>query len=299
MHLPVLLKETIEALNIKPGDTIVDATVNGGGHAEEICRKLGEKGIFIGIDLDTDALTQAKKRLKNVKCTVFLEQSNYRELDSVLSRLDIHTVHSVLFDFGFSTNQLNTSGRGFSFQKDEPLLMTFKNEAELKPTDLTAREIVNDWEEEHIKDIIKGYGEERFAGRIARVITEERKKQPIQTTSNLVDVIHKAVPKWYTRQKTHFATKTFQALRMTVNNELGSIQEGLLKAFEAVKPQGRIVTISFHSAEDRIAKQFFKKKMSEGVGVVITKKPITPSKKEVLSNPRARSAKLRVFEIRK
>lgn len=294
MHISVLLNEVIDNLDLKEGDTVIDATINRGGHAKEFCKLIGESGMLIGVDLDQGALNEANNLLKDEKCTIILEQNSFRNLDKVLEKAGIKKVDGILFDLGFSSDQLDESKRGFSFQRNEPLLMTLKE----NPTeeDLTAKEIVNNWEEENIADVIYGYGEEKFSRRIAKKIVEIREEKPIETTQDLVKAIEKAVPNWYKHKKIHFATKTFQALRITVNDEIGALKEGLVKGIEALDKDGRMAVISFHSIEDRAVKQFFNSKKQEGIGKVITKKPITPSADEVKSNPRARSAKLRVFQ---
>jgi len=232
--------------------------------------------------------------LEHSKCEVILQKNNFRNLDKVLEKVGIKKVNAILFDLGFSSNQMNKSGRGFSFQKDEPLLMTFKE----NPTeeDLTAREIVNNWEENSIADILYGYGEEKFSRQIARKIVEIRKEKQIETTTDLVKIIEKTIPNWYKHKKIHFATKTFQALRITVNDEIDALKEGLNKALNILRKEGRVAVISFHSIEDRIVKQFFRNKKEEGVGAIITKKPIISNRDEILKNPRSRSAKLRIFQ---
>ncbi len=295
-HIPVLEKEMVEALCVRENAIVVDGTVNGGGHAETITKLLGPKGIYIGIDLDQNALDNTRDRLANVLCKVYLEQSNYRNINRVLEKLGIETVDGAFFDLGLSSNQLEESGRGFSFLKDEPLLMTFKRRENITENDITAEEIVMTWDEEHIADILYGYGEERFSRKIARQIVKTRSETPIKTTTDLLRVIESAVPTWYTKKKTHFATKTFQALRITVNDEVESLREGLTKATDALNENGRIAVLSFHSIEDRIIKHFFIQQKKEGTGIIITKKPITPSKEEIKKNPRSRSAKLRIFE---
>lgn len=293
-HIPVLLKEVILALIIKSDDTVVDATVNGGGHAKVICKQLGKKGTFIGVDLDRSALERAQKQLQGVQCRVFLEENNYRNLDIVLKGLGIEKVDSILFDLGLSSLQLEESGRGFSFKKDEPLLLTFKKDP--IANDLTGREILNRWDEEHIANIIYGYGEERYARGIARKIIETRKKHPILSTVDLVRIVEAVLPGRYKYRKIHPATKVFQALRIAVNDELGTIEEGLSKALQSLKQGGQIAVISFHSIEDRVVKIFFNQKQKEKIGIVITKKPIIPNRNEIKNNPRARSAKLRIFK---
>jgi 16S rRNA (cytosine1402-N4)-methyltransferase len=302
IHQTVLLNETIEGLNLNDKSVVVDATFGGGGHTREICKRY--KGVKI-IALDQDSNTT-----KNIpaNCSITFHNTNFRNLDKVLQD---EKVDGIIFDLGLSSDQLESSGRGFSFMKDEPLLMTMKE----NPTslDITAREIVNTWEEKNLADIIYGYGEERFGRRIARGIAEARKKSKIETTFDLVKVIEESVPGFYKRghakgraSKIHCATKTFQAIRIAVNDELGALSMGLDKGFEALRAGGRISVISFHSLEDRIVKKFFKQMQKEGKAILIparlnsrsggNKKFITPSKEEIIKNNRARSAKLRVLE---
>ena len=294
MHKSVLLHQAIEALNLKKGETVLDCTINGGGHSLAIIEKIGKRGHLIGIDEDKNALLNARSRLPEAEAEVILEESNFRELDRVLLSAKIDGVDKVLFDLGLSSDQLELSGRGFSFKRDEPLLMTFS--AIPKLGQLTALEIVNSWDEEEITRIIRKYGEERFARRIAEGITEARKKEIIRTTAELRDIIMSSVPAGYRKGRIHPATRTFQALRIAVNDELGALSEGLTKAAQSVRKGGRIAVISFHSLEDRIVKKYFQELSKSGVFRIIFKKPITPSDNEAKENPRARSAKLRVVE---
>ena len=274
-HRPVLLNETIEGLGLSEDSVVLDCTFGGGGHSKEILRRYPGTKI---IAIDEDEEVTAEKGIS-------LHHENFRNLDKVLGD---RKVDAILFDLGFSSDQLESSGRGFSFLKDEPLLMTMNEKA-----DLTAEVIVNNWSEESLADIIYGYGEERYARRIARAITEQRAKQPIKTTGELVEVIQDAVPR---KGKIHPATRTFQALRIAVNDELGALKEGLQKGFEALKPEGRMAVISFHSLEDRIVKNFNKEKAKKGRATLINKKPITASDEEIKNNIRSRSAKLRMIE---
>lgn len=288
-HYSVLSQEVLDGLQIDSNDVVLDGTVNGGGHSLMIAKLLGTKGTLIGTDLDSGALKVSEEKLQGVEPTVHLKEINYRNFDHALDELKIPCVNKMLLDLGFSTNQIEGSGRGFSFRKNEPLLMTLS----ASTTGLTAMEIVNEWDEENISDIIHGYGEERFANRIARGIVEGR---PYKTTEELVSVIEASVPAWYKGKKLHPATKTFQALRITVNDEIESLREGLKKGIERLCPGGRIVVISFHSIEDRVVKNIFKNAVHEGIGSLINKKPITPTEAEIKENPASRSAKLRVFE---
>ncbi len=229
-HKTVLLHEVIEGLAIVPGDIVIDGTLGGGGHSEAIGQAYHNNVQIIGLDLDEDALVRAKSRLDVHTSTTGFYHTSFRHLDEVLKDLHIQNVDKIILDLGLSSNQFEDSGRGFTFQKDEPLLMTFKKN--LTPEDLTAREIVNTWAEENIADIIYGYGEERYARRIARAIVERRSVKPIETTFELVEIINSAVPASYRRQRLHPATKTFQALRITVNDEIASLKEGMQKGFD-------------------------------------------------------------------
>ncbi|KKS14472.1 MAG: Ribosomal RNA small subunit methyltransferase H [Parcubacteria group bacterium GW2011_GWB1_41_6] len=285
MHKPVLLKEVMEALEPKPGETVLDATIDGGGHAIPIVKKIYPKGILVGIDQDVELL----ERLKSEK-NIILLNGNFRDLDKLFEKEKIKSINKALFDLGISSWHLESSGRGFSFQKNEPLDMRYSPESE------TAANLINKFSEKELTDILKKYGEERFAGSIVRKICETRKKNPIKTTFELIEIISQAVPDWYKRRRLHFATKTFQALRIAVNDELESLKEGMDKAWRFLEPGGRIAVISFHSLEDRIVKNFFREKALAGEGRILTKKPILPSREELRVNPRARSAKLRAGE---
>ena len=298
-HTTVLLHASIDGLELKAGDVFVDATINGGGHSALVAERFGDAVRIIGIDADEDALKRAEARLTALKANFALKQNNFRNLDAVLDELGVKEINAALFDIGLSSNQLEAgeegmAGRGFSFQRDEPLLMTFKKNP--GPEEFTAEKIVNGWDQENLEQIIRSYGEERYAGRIARVIVEARQVAPIKTTYQLVDVIRNAVPGSYQHGKIHFATRTFQALRITVNDELMSLKDGLRKAFERLAPGGRIAVISFHSLEDRIVKLFFRSLAKEEKGILITKKPMTPTIDELKDNRRARSAKLRIIQ---
>ncbi len=305
-HIPVLLQETIEGLDLHEGDVVFEGTVGLGGHSEEILKYICNGGVYIGTDEDAQALTYAKKRLarlnfskKNLggrapyECTKIFYEENFRNLDRVLDDAGYPQVDKILLDIGLSNLQIEGSGRGFSFKRNEPLLMTFR--AIPKEGDLTAREIVNEWAADSLTDIITGYGEEKFAWRIANAICTSRKTKPIETTVELAEIIKNAVPVFARFGKTHTATKTFQAIRIAVNDELGALRDGLLKGFMRLAPGGRMAVISFHSLEDRIVKEFFKKQVVSGWGTVITKKPIVPTDEEVARNPKSRSAKLRII----
>ena len=294
-HIPVLLQPTIEWLNLQLGEKFVDGTVNRGGHAKALCPFLGTNGLLIGIDTDGEAIAQATANLKDCVCPVKLIRGNFRHFNNLLDQIGVEKVDAVLLDLGFSSNQMDDSGRGFSFQRNEPLMMTLSNDDTLGIL-VTAEEAVNEWAEESLADIIYGFGEEHFSRRIAKAIVEARAIKPIKTTGELVAIIEQAVPIWYRKRKLHPATKTFQALRIAVNDELGAIQSALPAIWQRLNPGGRLAVISFHSLEARIVKDWMREKKIAGEGVLLTKKAVKPDREEELANPRSRSAQLRVIK---
>ena len=291
-HTTVLLTEATRGLAIRTDATIVDATVGAGGHALTIARMLGKEGTFIGFDADQSAIEAAKTLLANTAPTKHLCVGNFRHIDSLLDTEGIRDVDGILADLGWRREQFGGNGKGFSFLVDEPLIMTYGDPGAYP---FTARDIVNDWDETQIRTILGGYGEERYAGSIARSIVESRKKAPIETTFDLVRSITTSVPTQYAHGRIHPATRTFQALRITVNDELTALQEFITKSILRLRPNGRLAIISFHSLEDRIVKHLFRA-FAEENGTIVTKKPITPGEKERSANPRSRSAKLRIFQ---
>ncbi|MHB8651964.1 MAG: 16S rRNA (cytosine(1402)-N(4))-methyltransferase RsmH [Minisyncoccota bacterium] len=294
-HLPVLLHETIQGLGVQPGDVVLDCTAGGGGHAELLCRATTPGGTLIALDEDARALKRTSRRLKDCGAKVWVFQKNFRMLSEALDAAGVSQVNRVLFDLGVSSFQLDEEGRGFSFKRDEPLSMTLRDP--ITEDTLTAKEIVNEWEEEHLADIIFGYGQERYSRRIAAAICRARTVAPLLTTFALVDAIRSGVPARYANGRgIHFATRTFQALRIAVNDELGALTQGLSEGWERLAPRGRVAVISFHSLEDRIVKRFFKEREGEGMAQIHTKKPIEAGEREQKENPRARSAKLRIAE---
>jgi len=306
IHRTVLLNETIEGLGLPRSkalgslqslasglQVVVDCTFGGGGHSLEICRKYPDVRI-IAIDQDEDAWEKAKNKFEDFDCKISFHNANFKDLDKILQKENIKEVDGIIFDLGLSSDQLENSGRGFSFMKNEPLFMTIKKNPSLE--DLTAIDVVNSWSEKNLADIIYGYGEERFSRRIAKGIVEARKKGKIATTFDLVKIIGESVPAGYRKGRLHFATKTFQALRIAVNDELGALEAGLQKGFDILKNGGRMSVISFHSLEDRIVKRFYKTKEKEGLAKLINKKPATVSLRELKENIRSRSAKLRILE---
>src|SRR3989344_3499126 len=291
-HIPVLLKEVAEGLALKKGDTALDATVGGGGHAAEICSRIGETGILVGVDMDEAALRRAEAQALRGGCTARFSKVNFRNLDVVLEKEGIREIDKALFDLGVCSFEMEAAGRGFSFRRDEPLLMTFDSDPNYGV--LTAGEIINEWSEEEITRILREYGEERVASRIAQALVARRAEKRIERTAELAEIVNASIPARFRRGDS--PAKTFQALRIAVNDELDALREGLMKATERLASGGRIAGISFHSLEDRIAKQYFRGLAAQGGFVVLTKKPIVPSAEETGRNPRARSAKLRIIE---
>jgi 16S rRNA (cytosine1402-N4)-methyltransferase len=296
IHKTVLLNETIDGLNLKEKSLVMDCTFGGGGHSAEICKRYPDVKI-IALDQDKSVFDKAKEKFKNFNYDIDFVNLNFKDLD----KTEVKNVSGIIFDLGLSSDQLENSGRGFSFMKDEPLLMTMKENP--LPEDVTAFDVVNGWSEESLADIIYGYGEERYSRRIAKGIVDARQKKEIKTTFDLVKIIESAVPAVYKRghakgraSRIHFATRTFQALRIAVNDELGVLKIGLEKGLNALKVGGRMSVISFHSLEDRVVKKFYKEKEKESLVRLINKKPITATPEEIKNNPRSRSAKLRVLE---
>lgn len=294
VHEPVLLHEVLAGFAAIKGRTSVylDGTLGGAGHALAVAKAFGGKLTIIGLDRDLEAIKRAEGSLQGKAEKVILENQDYRNLDKVLAAHNIPGIDFLLLDLGISSDELDNSGRGFTFQKDEPLLMTMGDPTKYP---FTAQTIVNEWDEAVIANVIYGYAEERFARRIARAIVGYRQKKKIETTGELAEIIKSAVPGFYRRGKLHPATKTFQGLRIAVNDELNALKEGLEKGYTALNKGGRMAVISFHSLEDRIVKDFYKKKATEGAQI-ITKKPITATDQEKAENPRSRSAKLRILE---
>ncbi|MBP3887164.1 MAG: 16S rRNA (cytosine(1402)-N(4))-methyltransferase RsmH [Cellulosilyticum sp.] len=305
-HVSVLLNECIQGLDIKPNGTYVDGTLGGAGHASVVCSHLSEEGRFIGIDQDNNALAVSKERLSGVKPEVTLVKSNFVEVKSVLDQLGVDKVDGMLIDLGVSSHQLDEPSRGFSYMHDAPLDMRMNQDASYN-----AYEVVNTMSEEDLYQIIKEYGEERWAKRIASFIVTERGNKPIETTYELVDVIKKAIPQSARKDGPHPAKRTFQAIRIAVNRELEIIEPTIQDIVARLNPGGRLCIITFHSLEDRIVKHAFKSledpcTCARNLPIcvcgkvpqvkVITRKPILPSDEEVEANPRSRSAKLRIIE---
>ncbi len=304
-HIPVLYESVLESLNIKEDGIYVDGTLGGGGHSLGICSRLSPEGMLIGIDRDTDALEAAGIKLKDCGCRKEFVHSNYSEIKEVLSRLGIESIDGALLDLGVSSFQLDNSSRGFSYQYDSPLDMRMD-----RTDSLTAGDVVNGYSEEELRRIIKEYGEEKWASRIAKFICDAREEKDIESTFELVDIIKAAIPASARREGPHPAKRTFQAIRIEVNGELDHLKNSLDDFIEMLAPGGRLAVISFHSLEDRIVKDCFQRHLNPctcppDLPCVcgkkpdvkkVTRKPIEADSKELLINPRARSAKLRVIE---
>ncbi len=294
VHKSVLLQEVVDGLYIglQGGETkwYLDGTLGGAGHALAMAKAFKGNVNILGLDADSKAIERANVTLQGQCKRLILETRSYRYLDEVLDKNEVQNIDLMLLDLGLSSDELENSGKGFTFQKDEPLLMTFGD----KDYYFNAHDVVNSWKEEDLSNVIFAYGEERYARRIARSIVRYREKKKVETSGELAELVKMSVPPPYRHGKTHPATKTFQALRIVVNDELACLREGLHKGFQRLNSGGRIAVISFHSLEDRIVKNFFQEKKKEGLGE-IPSKHIVPSAQEIAENPRSRSAKLRII----
>jgi len=290
IHTAVLKKEVLENLNPQPNENFVDCTIGEGGHSEDIIKKNGPAGKILGIDLDPHQISASQWLQAQYRDRIFLVNDSYANLSEILERKQITPVNGILLDLGMSSAQLEGTQKGFSFQIDQGLDMRYNDEANF----LTAERIVNEWPEEKIREVIKNYGEEKFAKQIAKNIVEQRKQGRIKTTFQLIEIIKKSTPPAYWRGKIHYATRTFQALRIAVNDELENIKRVLPQAISVLAEGGRLAVISFHSLEDRIVKNFLANEAKKGTIKILTKKPIIASGAENRVNPRARSAKMRV-----
>ena len=305
-HTSVLLEETVDGLNVRPDGIYVDGTLGGGGHAYEVCSRLGSKGRFIGIDQDEAAIEAAGARLSDFGERVTIVRSNYCDMKLRLQELGIDKVDGIVLDLGVSSYQLDTAERGFSYRVDAPLDMRMDRRQKM-----TAKDIVNDYSEMDLFRIIRDYGEDKFAKNIAKHIVMEREKGPIETTGQLIEIIKRAIPMKFQKTAGHPAKRTFQAIRIELNRELEVLRDTLDDMIELLNTDGRICIITFHSLEDRIVKSIFKRNEdpctcpshfpvcvcgNEPKGKVITRKPILPSDGELEENSRSKSAKLRIFE---
>lgn len=305
-HKSVLLNETIDGLNTKPDGIYVDGTLGGGGHAYEVCRRLGEKGSIVGIDQDAAAIEAASARLKDFGEKVTIVRSNYCDMKSKLHELGIDKVDGIVLDLGVSSYQLDTAERGFSYREDAPLDMRMDTRQKM-----TARDIVNDYTEADLYRVIRDYGEDKFAKNIAKHIVQARAVKPVETTAELSEIIRASIPMKFQKKSGHPAKRTFQAIRIELNRELDVLRDSLDDMIDLLNPGGRLCIITFHSLEDRIVKSAFRKNENpctcppdfpvcvcgkKSKGSIITKKPILPSEEELEYNSRSKSAKLRIFE---
>lgn len=290
-HRPVMLEEVINYLNLKKGDVALDATIGLGGHATRMLKRISPGGLLIGIDADRAALEMAEEALKGFEGSFKLINDNFRDLDIVLQKEGVKALNAVLFDLGISSYQIESEHRGFSIKQDSRLDMRMDERSAL-----TAYDIVNTYSEKGLSALIEKFGEERFHNRIAKFIVEERSRNPIHTTHELAEAVHRAIGYRHKTGGIDPATRTFQAIRIAVNDELGSLEEGLKRIVSWLAVGARICVISFHSLEDRIVKNLFREYAELGFLNIVTKKPIIPSDSEIESNPRSRSAKLRVAE---
>ena len=305
-HRPVMLEQCVKGLDIRPNGIYVDGTLGGGGHSGAICRSLDERGTLIGIDRDRDALNVSSERLKEYKCQKYFVQSNYSDIKQMLSELKIEKVDGALLDLGVSSFQLDNPQRGFSYINDAPLDMRMSQD-----DDFTAYDIVNDYDRNELIRVIGRYGEERWASRIADFIVKIRSDKPIESTYELVDVIKQAIPASARRTGPHPAKRTFQAIRIEVNDELSQLERAVEEFCDILAPGGRLCIITFHSLEDRIVKEIFSRRANpctcprefpicacgkKADIKKITGKPFVPDAEETEENPRARSAKLRIAE---
>jgi len=307
-HRSVLLDETIESLQVKPGGIYVDGTLGGAGHSFEICKRFGPEGRLIGIDQDDEAIEAATEKLRPFQNQVQIFHNNYHSFPFILKEAGIEKVDGILLDLGVSSHQLDDGERGFSYRMDAPLDMRMD-----KRNELTAEEIVNHYSESEIYRIIRDYGEDPFAKNIAKHIVQHREQAPIRTTFELVEIIKEAIPAKIRMKSGHPAKQTFQAIRIECNQELTVLQESLGNMIDSLKEGGRLSIITFHSLEDRIVKNAFREAQEpctcpksfpvcvcgkKSKGFAVTRKPILPSEQEMEQNPRSKSAKLRVFEKR-
>ncbi len=285
MHQPALLEKVIKYLNPKSGDNFVDCTIGEAGHSQAILEMIQPGGKVLGVDIDPESLKKIKPQER-----LILVHGNFKDLKKIVEENHFENVKGVLFDLGLSSWQIEESGRGFTFNKDEPLIMILNGKQEV-----TAEEIVNTWPEESLIEIFKRYGQEKYARKIVSQIVSQRKLRPIKTTFQLKEIIKKSIPFSKTRRGkiNRVLARLFQALRIVINDELENLKQGLTQAMEIIIPDGRIVVISFHSLEDRIVKNFFRDKERENQLKILTKKPIIPDEIEISVNSRSRSAKLR------
>lgn len=294
-HISVLSKEIIDYLAIKSAGTYVDATLGAAGHSKMIADQLSAQGHLIAFDVDEISIDYARTALSDAACRIDLVHANFRNMTKELQALGVNHVDGILFDLGWNMDQFDDPDRGFSFRHDGPLDMRLGSPDD-GSLELSASIIVNTWQEDSLEAILSGYADERYARRIAAAIIRARQTNPIETTNQLVGVIQGAVPVSYTRKKIHYATKTFQALRIAVNDEIEALREVVPQALSLLRSDGRLAVITFHSTEDRVIKTAFREAERVGQGKRLLKKGVTASERELAENSRSRSARLRVFE---
>lgn len=308
MHISVLLKEAVEMMNLKEGQIVVDATLGGGGHAEKILEKIGAEGKIIAIDLDEKAIEENKNKFSDHKDQIYFVNDNFANVGKALEKIKIKKVDAILADLGWRMDQVEKAEYGISFRKEGPLDMRMNASSS---QGMTAEKIINDWDEKDLVEIFKKYGEEKHSGLVAKSIVATRKKKEIKTTSELSEILEKSLGRYYRNKKIHPATKVFQALRITVNQELENLEKFLPQALNGLKIGGYLAVIAFNSLEDRIVKKFFQANARGCICPkefpicncgqkpklkIVTLKPIIPGEKELKNNPRSRSAKLRVIQ---
>lgn len=293
LHTPVMLKEILDYLNLRPGKIIVDATIGTGGHSRAVLEHILPGGKLIGIDRDRESLEVSRIRLRDFSNSCEFMQGNFIDLDTILKNLNIKKIDGILFDLGVSSFQLEDPHRGFSFQAEGPLDMRLD-----RSSYICAYDLVNNLNEDEISTLLWNFGQERWHNRIAHLLVKERERQPIATTLELANIVINSIPYRYRRRhyRIHPATRTFQAVRIAVNRELEALETAINKAIALLERNARICVISFHSLEDRLVKLSFRKAASEGLTDIITPKPLTPSQSEIEANPSSRSGKLRVAE---
>ena len=293
LHKPVMMEDALGLLNLKPGQVIVDATAGTGGHSQAILQRISPGGRLIAIDRDEESLNVCRRRLSEFGDAVSFMHANFVDLDSALDGLNIQKINGILFDLGISSFQLDDPQRGFSFQREGPLDMRMD-----RSSYISAHDLINNLNEDELSDMLWTFGQERWHNRIAHLIVEERQKQPISTTQELVSIVERSIPQRYRHKyyRIHPATRTFQAVRIVVNRELEILDAAISKAIQLLDKHGRICVISFHSLEDRAIKHGFRRAASEGLIEIITPKPLVPGQEETAINPSSRSSKLRAAE---
>lgn len=298
LHIPVLAKEVLQYLNPKPNENFIDCTIGEAGHTISILERIGPNGKVLGIDLDAGQIERSAKNTAGFGNRVVLANDSYANLKEIVEENNFKPVNGIILDLGMSSVHLEESGRGFSFLRDEPLDMRYNAEipnSKIQISNLTAEKIINEYPREKLEEIFREYGEEKFARKIADAVAEKRRVKRIKRSLELAEIIRKAIPARYHFGRIHFATRVFQALRIAVNGEIDNLSKFLSQAVEILDNEGRLAIISFHSIEDRIVKNFFRRKVGEGTIELLNKKPVVASHAEIKTNNRSRSAKLRAI----